>query len=290
MIIIILIFLSLLNGCGKSEKVEQIPVSNVPSKLYAVSFHSKALDKAMKLNIYLPPGYDKKFQYPVLYMLPGSSGEQNFCMPKLKIQDYATSMIKKHQIAPIIIVTMEMDNSFGLNSSAVHKTIRIKHKVVQLGRYSDYITSDLVQYIDSHYSTIRKRKGRFIGGISDGGYVALRTAFLHPQLYSKVGGHSPNLSHENPNPRIEHIYFPKNESTGNKNIYYVAANYDLSGIRIYLDCGSEDTHHFYIGCNVLSKILKKRDYDVQYHQNAGKHGFDYWESQIPAYLKFYASN
>lgn len=258
--------------------------------LKSIIIKSKLLNKVMKANIYLPPGYKKNIKYPVLYLLPGSSGDQNFCMPGLKIENYANSMILKKILHPLIIVSPEMDNSFGLNSSNEPKQITVAKKVLYFGRYQDYLTSELIHYMDTHYSTIQNKSGRYIGGISDGGYVALRTAFLHPNQFSKAGGHSPNLDHENPNPKIEALYFPEKQTDNNKNIFYIAKNYRLNGLKTYIDCGNKDTHQFYKGCALLTDILKAKGVNVEYHLNPGTHGSTYWKTQIASYLVFYAGN
>ncbi|MUT64906.1 alpha/beta hydrolase-fold protein [Paenibacillus sp. NEAU-GSW1] len=51
-------------------------------------------------------------------------------------------------------------------------------------------------YVESHYPAIGTKEGRYIGDLSMGGWVALHNAFTHPDLFSKVGGHSPAMTSE----------------------------------------------------------------------------------------------
>jgi pimeloyl-ACP methyl ester carboxylesterase len=52
------------------------------------------------------------------------------------------------------------------------------------GNWEDFITRDVVGYIDSNYRTIPKPEGRGIGGHSMGGFGALNLAMHHPDLFS----------------------------------------------------------------------------------------------------------
>jgi len=54
------------------------------------------------------------------------------------------------------------------------------------GNWEQFITRDLVNYVDRKYRTIRKRQARGIAGHSMGGYGALRIAMRHPEVFSAV--------------------------------------------------------------------------------------------------------
>src|SRR5207248_2457543 len=58
-------------------------------------------------------------------------------------------------------------------------------------KYDSFLTFDLVPWVESRYRVVPKRSGRAALGISMGGYGALHWAFLHPDLFSVVGGLSP---------------------------------------------------------------------------------------------------
>src|SRR5207249_7325060 len=57
--------------------------------------------------------------------------------------------------------------------------------------FRSFLTFDLVPWVESRYRVVPKRSGRAALGISMGGYGALHWAFLHPDLFSVVGGLSP---------------------------------------------------------------------------------------------------
>lgn len=67
------------------------------------------------------------------------------------------------------------------------------NRIINLGMYEDYFIKEIVPLTDKTFNTIKDRKGRYIGGISAGGYAALHNTFRHQHMFSKVGGHMPAL-------------------------------------------------------------------------------------------------
>ncbi len=57
-------------------------------------------------------------------------------------------------------------------------------------RYDDFFLREFIPSIENRYRIAARRESRGIGGISMGGYGALRMAFLHPQLFGSVSAHS----------------------------------------------------------------------------------------------------
>ena len=61
------------------------------------------------------------------------------------------------------------------------------------GNWEDFMSRDLVAYIDSHYRTIANRLSRGIAGHSMGGYGTVRIAMRHPDVFSALLRHEPLL-------------------------------------------------------------------------------------------------
>jgi S-formylglutathione hydrolase FrmB len=59
---------------------------------------------------------------------------------------------------------------------------------VATGNWEDFVTSDLVTWIDSRYRTLRRSSSRGIAGHSMGGYGAIKLAMKHPNIYGAVYG------------------------------------------------------------------------------------------------------
>jgi len=243
------------------------------SEIRTMTMLSKALGKDMAYNIYLPKGYSNKSKYPVLYMLHGYGGSEADWIPNIKLNEKADQLIASDKIRPLIIVSPEIDNSFGLNTNQ--------------GNFEDFISKDLVTYIDSNYSTDATRENRYIGGLSMGGYAALYQAFHHTDLYSKVSGHSPAIALEDTPDSIFKWIYPDEATRKLRDPLIFAETLDLTSLKVYLDCGDQDMFQFYNGCDKLFKILQAKGVESEYHLNTGGHDLAYWQSQAENYLLFY---
>jgi enterochelin esterase-like enzyme len=280
-----------LYGCankgGTKAKQGKIPLAS--SMLKNETLHSKVLKKDANINIYLPKGYSDAERYPVLYVLHGYSGSKDDWLPGLKLDKKADELIQNKKIKPLIIVSPQIDNSYGVNSSENPRVLGTPpNNSLNEGMYEDYIYKELVSYIDVNYSTLRSREGRYIGGLSMGGCAALHTAFLHSDVFSKAGGHSPALFlDEFPNNLGTWLY-PDMETRKQRDPIYLAQERDLKSLKVYLDCGDRDSYKFYEGCEKLYKILQEKGVESEYHLNPGAHDGAYWESNAEKYLLFYA--
>ncbi|AFH64114.1 alpha/beta hydrolase [Paenibacillus caseinilyticus] len=292
----------LLNGCSgagppATESVAK-PASAPPIQSEVISaspdvrkitFHSESLGKDMKFNIYLPPGYNAKTKYPVLYALHGYARNEDSWLPGMEADKTADRLVKEGRIEPLIIVSPAVDNSYGFNSSD-QPAKKPCADCADEGRYGDYLTKDLIAYVDAHFSTAADRSRRFIGGISMGGWAALHNSFLHPELYSKAGGHSAALYMEEwfNTGGLRHWMYPIPEMRDWRDPLLLADTEKLEGLSVYLDCGEQDNYKFYEGSELLYRKLKARNIDVQYHLSSGGHDKNYWMPKMENYLLFYA--
>jgi S-formylglutathione hydrolase FrmB len=147
---------------------------------------------ARRLPVILPPGYDADAQrrYPVIYGLTGYTGRGAMMLNDrawgLNLQErldrlYAAGM------PPTIVVLPDCFTRLGgsqyINSAAS-------------GQYEDYLTEEIVPYIDSHYSTIAAPDGRGVFGKSSGGYGALIMGMRHADLFGAIACHSGDTAFE----------------------------------------------------------------------------------------------
>jgi len=157
------------------------------SRIEELAIYSKSLNKPMPVVIYLPSGYDDEESLPVLYFLHGRSGDENF-IKNIELDKVADRLIENEDIKPMIIVCPRIENSRGINSSPICKDVKDPYgRTINIGMYEDYFMTDIIPYIDKNFKTVKNRLGRFIGGVSAGGYAALHNALRHPDLFSKVG-------------------------------------------------------------------------------------------------------
>ena len=138
--------------------------------------------------VYLPPSYRRNpaRRYPVLYLLHGATS-----LPKewvdgsyqgLDLRVAMDSLITAAAIPEFIVVMPDANNviqaGFYMNSPAT-------------GNWEDFVTRDLVRYVDGHYRTETKASRRALVGHSMGGFGALSIGFDYPDLFGLVYAVSP---------------------------------------------------------------------------------------------------
>lgn len=255
-----------------------------------VQFDSRVLGKPMKMLVYLPAAYDGATPLPVLYFLHGRSGDETILL-ELGMDSKAERMIRDGAMKPVIIVCPRIENSRGINSSLSCEKIAGSGAgdfMIHLGMYEDYFIEEIVPMVDSMFATIRDKQGRYVGGVSGGGYAALHNAFRHQDLFSKVGGHMPaiELSLEE-----EDRPFFKDASIWEKyDPISIAKNTRISSdFSVYLDAGDLDEGQFYKGCALLQEILDAKGIRCQNAVFPGHHNAAYLKSNLEKYLAFYGS-
>src|SRR5450432_2253658 len=135
----------------------------------------------------LPPSYDAKpgKRFPVLYFLHGLGGDQSFLATS-----GASSVIEEaweaRRLGEFVIITPQGENSFYINSRDGHIL------------YEDFFIREFVPQMERRFRLAGNRAGRAIGGVSMGGYGALRLAFKYPQMFVSVAVHMPALLEELP--------------------------------------------------------------------------------------------
>ena len=139
-------------------------------------------------SVYLPAAYAKNPQrrFPVLYLLHGFYADDRAFIggaySNLNIRLAMDSLIATGKVRPMIVVTPSANNrffgSFYVNSPAT-------------GSWEDFITHDLVRYMDRHFRTIRSAASRGLAGHSMGGYGTLYIGMRHPEVFSSIYALSP---------------------------------------------------------------------------------------------------
>ncbi|NHQ60517.1 esterase family protein [Chlorobium sp. BLA1] len=144
-----------------------------------------------RIPVYLPPSYDDKKRFPVIYLLAGfaSTGQSfmNYSFGRQTVPEMANSLITGGNMAECIIVMPDCMTRYGgsqyVNSAAT-------------GRYETYLVDDVISTIDSTLCTLAERKHRAVAGKSSGGFGALRLAMRHPERFAAAACHSGDMGFE----------------------------------------------------------------------------------------------
>lgn len=253
---------------------------------------SRVLGRAVPFCVILPPGYAQETirRYPVLYYFHGlGDNEQMFV--RSGGFDLIEDLWESHQLGDFIIVTPAGYTSFFMNSYDGRF------------RYDDFFLREFMPWIESHYRIAARRESRGIGGISMGGYGALRMAFLHPQLFGSVSAHSaalmerlPSIAVSNPaeTGRLQilgNVFGspPDRQFWERNNPLNVARTAELSGMKIYFDCGAQDDYGFEAGAQALHSLLASRHITHEFHLDPGGHNWSYFAGHLPNSFRFHSA-
>lgn len=133
------------------------------------AFESVTLGRTWSYTIYLPDGYGAvKAHYPVIYLLHGYGGTASDWITQGGLQATADMLINRHELAPVIMVMPEGGTDWYVDRKE---------------RIESAFFSDLIAEIESHYAVDARREARAIGGVSMGGFGALRYALTRPALF-----------------------------------------------------------------------------------------------------------
>ncbi len=139
------------------------------------------------VEVYTPRSYerDSTRRYPVLYLLHGIAGtSEDWTKPGygMTIQDLMDSLTAVGAIKEMIVVVPTATNayagSFYSNSPVI-------------GNWEDYISRELVAWVDSAFRTIPAAASRGIAGHSMGGLGAVIMAMRHSDVFSVAYAMSP---------------------------------------------------------------------------------------------------
>lgn len=188
-----LAFTIVLTGCGsdvpRSAKEARKALASKEGGIVD-SFESKALagnelgeSATRSIMISLPPSYyaEGKRHYPVCYFLHGHSAAPGFIFQNRK---YIAKLMADGKIPEMILVEPDGTTRFGGGFYS---------NSPMTGNYEDYLTGELVAFIDANYRTIPSPGGRAIAGFSMGGFGALARAFAHPDVYGAVYAYGPGV-------------------------------------------------------------------------------------------------
>ncbi|MGH9702720.1 MAG: alpha/beta hydrolase, partial [Candidatus Acidiferrales bacterium] len=258
-------------------------------RIECVSISSRILAHSVRYCALLPPSYDtgKSSHYPVLYYLHGL-GENEQMFVSSDGWQLIEDLRDQGKIGEFLIVTPDADRTFYINSREGRT------------RYEDFFIREFLPYIERRYRIQPGRAHRGIAGISMGGYGALRFAFRYPQLFSSVSVHSPALLEKFPaiavsNPRHSQVVrmmgtafgSPPDPAYWDRNTPFALARTSRpSGLKIYLDCGTEDEYGFNAGAQQFHDLLSARGIPHEFHLYPGGHDWQYFASHLPASLEF----
>jgi hypothetical protein len=171
------IFVSVLFSASSVVADPGTPKGNIKVheiKSAALADNKIGLNPVRQIRVYLPPSYQQgNRHYPTLYYIP--QGEQ--LLSDGKFVRLLEATVARGDLGELIMVTGDFN---------VQNSINFFGNGATTGRWLDYVTDELVPFIDAHYRTLKKPESRGISGHFLGGYAAIKLAMFHPEIFGSV--------------------------------------------------------------------------------------------------------
>jgi putative tributyrin esterase len=241
-----------------------------------INYHSRSLQKASSFDIVFPD--DPKIPKPwaTYYLLHGLSDDHTIWQRRTSIERYVADL-------PLVVVMPDGGRGWYTNAFEGYA-------------HEDDLIKDIVGLIDSTFPVKAERSGRAIGGLSMGGYGAVKVGLKHFNMFASVNSHSGALSFVHNDfaqakllsPEFERI-FGKNPNGGPEDPFTIVERIDhgrLPAIRI--DCGTAD---FLLDQNrKYHAHLESLHIPHEYQEFPGNHDWAYWDLHVQEAIAFHVRN
>ncbi|SEL56303.1 alpha/beta hydrolase family protein [Paenibacillus sp. OK003] len=261
-----------------------------------VNFFSKSLRREVTFNALLPvdapvipgqpdPGADRK-PLKSLYLLNGYSGSYTDWISYTRIRELSD----RHRIA---VFMPAGENHFYVDDEAKGDF------------YGEYVGKELVEFTRSLFPLSTSREDTYIGGLSMGGYGAIRNGLKYAEHFGriialssailpyKIANASPGYSDGVANYEyFTRVFGDLDQLTGSDNdpeaLVMRLKHTNIPVPEIYMACGTED---FLLDVNQrFHDFLKRENVDVTYIESAGVHNWDFWNDYILLALEWAAAD
>jgi len=237
-----------------------------------VDTYSQSMKKTIKAVVITPNNYTNATALPVVYLLNGYSGNYRSWIVGAKGIETAVDLYQ------IIIVCPDGNNSWYWDSP-----------VDPTYKYETYVSTELVNWIDSKYKTIKDKKGRAITGLSMGGHGGLYLAIKHPDVFGAGGSMSGGVDiRPFPNNWDMSLRLGKYDDHPDNWEKYTVINLlhliKPNSLALIIDCGTED-FFFKVNENLHQQMLY-RNIAHDYITRPGAHNWNYWVNAVQYQLLF----
>ena len=237
-----------------------------------LNYFSRSLSKASSLNIVFPDDPNISRPWSTFYLLHGLSDDHTIWMRRTSIERYVAGL-------PLVVVMPDGGRGFYTNAK-------------EGPAYEDDLIKDIVGLVDRSFPVKAERSGRAIGGLSMGGYGAIKNALKHHELFVSANSHSGAVGFLRDAELIKkdaefRPIFGDSGKGGDEDPFALVEKKDhgvLPAMRI--DCGTED---FLLQQNRdFHKHLESLKIAHEYEEFPGSHEWSYWDKHVQEAIAFHA--
>ncbi len=242
-----------------------------------INYFSRSLQKASSFNVVFPDDPTIPRPWAAFFLLHGLSDDDTIWMRRTSIERYVEGL-------PLVVVMPDGGRGWYTNSADGFYP------------YEDDLVKDVVGLVDRTFPVKTDRSGRAIGGLSMGGYGAIKLALKHPEMFASVTSHSgaPGFCRidlkkaAELSPEFPRIFGPSPRG-GPEDPFAIVERIDHGRIpALRFDCGVKD---FLLDQNRdFSQHLKQLHILHEYQEFPGDHNWEYWDLHVREAVAFHARN
>lgn len=143
-----------------------------------ITYKSEVTKGQREMYVYTPPDYNTKTKYPVLYLFGGSGEMASTWSLFGRVNFIADNLIAEGKARPMIIVMP--------NNQVVHRS-NPKHTELTFDLFDKELSTQVIPYIDKHFSVKTDKHNRAIAGLSMGGRHAQVIGFNNLDKFGSIG-------------------------------------------------------------------------------------------------------
>lgn len=255
------------------DKGHLYSVNDVPhGTLSRVWYDSPTLGQQRRMTVYLPAAYDGKKVFPVMYLLHGHGGDETAWGDLGRASQIMDNLIAEGKCVPMIVVMPNGNPTCNAAPGWWHEGMYTPdgNAFNQRGAKASMEESfmDIVNYVDSHYKTIKKRSGRAVTGLSMGGGHTFGISRLYPETFDYYGLQSAAA-------RVQ-----QNDAKFNEQMSRL---FSSKPKLFWIAIGKED---FLIQQNNgLRQYLDEHKYPYEYYENDGGHIWRNWRIYLTMFAQ-----
>jgi putative tributyrin esterase len=235
-----------------------------------VQWFSKTIVKQVGMNVVLPD--EGAGPFATFYLLHGLSDDYTIWHRRTRIEWYARAY-------PLIVVMPDGFRGFYTNNE-------------QGPAYAAHFAEEMTGFIERTFPARKDRTGRCIGGLSMGGYGALRLALGYPTVYASATSHSGALLHGQKTwsaselAEYRRVFGPRPRGSSHDLLELARKAKAMKKLpKLRIDCGTED---FLLEDNrAFHASLEKLGIPHEYEEFPGGHEWDYWDQHVRDALAFH---
>lgn len=243
------------------------------------SVSSANVGKKMYFFVVLPPTYHNSSEhYSTIYLLHGFGGDHTDWVKR-------TGLVRYAQEHNFLIVTPDADNSWYTNSLDGKQN------------YETYIVDELIPFVDRKYRTLATRHGRFIAGLSMGGYGSIKLALKYPARFILAGSFSGALyvplgsrpDNKEISESLKATFGQTRTAQWTRNDPFMLLD-SIASVKtlpyLYISTGKDDALARIVENNrTLVEKLQQRGALYEYHETPGGHTWIFWDKELRNFLR-----